>query len=341
MAKHEEAESTAAVNGAKGGKARAAALTPAQRKAVAQKAADARWGKEVRTAKYVGSLEIGQASLDCVVLDEGTRVISQKSIMEALGRADTTGRRGPKGLPPFADAANLGPHFPDGLSEYFNRIEYRQDGAIGTRMGYEAEILPLICDMYLSARDAGALKASQLGAARLAEFLMRGLARVGIIALVDEATGYQDERAKDALAKILEAYVADELQAWVRTFPVEFYKELCRLRGIDFDPSAVKRPPYFGHLTNNIVYKRLAPGLLAEIKDRRANDAKKRNAKFHQQLTPEAGHPKLREHLASTVTVMKLSNTYPEFIGLMDKVHPIYRDYTQDGLWDEDSGIGL
>jgi hypothetical protein len=38
--------------------------------------------------------------------------------------------------------------------------------------------------------------------------LLRGFARVGIIALVDEATGFQRDRTKDALSKILEAYIA-------------------------------------------------------------------------------------------------------------------------------------
>lgn len=37
--------------------------------------------------------------------------------------------------------------------------------------------------------------------------------------------GDQDLRARDALAKILEAFVAKEIRKWVKTFPVEFYKE--------------------------------------------------------------------------------------------------------------------
>jgi len=57
--------------------------------------------------------------------------------------------------------------------------------------GYDATILPLVCDAWLSARDAGVLKPSQLDKAQNAEILMRSLAKVGIIALVDEVTGYQ------------------------------------------------------------------------------------------------------------------------------------------------------
>jgi hypothetical protein len=93
-----------------------------------------------------------------------------------------------------------------------------------------------------------------------------GFARVGIIALVDEATGFQRDRTGDALARILEAFVAKELQPWVKTFPNEYYAQLFRLRGLEYNTASVKRPQYFGVLTNNIVYDRLAPGVLKELK---------------------------------------------------------------------------
>ena len=63
------------------------------------------------------------------------------------------------------------------------------------------------------------LQKQQEHVAKQAEILVRGFARIGIIALVDEATGYQRDREKDALAKILQAWVAKEIQAWVQTFP--------------------------------------------------------------------------------------------------------------------------
>jgi len=60
--------------------------------------------------------------------------------------------------------------------------------------------------------------------------LLRGFAEVGVIALVDEATGYQRIREEKALATILEKYMARELQPWTRTFPYEFYELIYRLR---------------------------------------------------------------------------------------------------------------
>ena len=91
------------------------------------------------------------------------------------------------------------------------------------------------------------------------------MAHVGIIALVDEATGFQDFRSRDALAEFLEAFVAKEIQKWVKTFPPDFYKQMFRLRGIPY-AETVKKPAYIGHLTNDLVYARLAPGVLATLR---------------------------------------------------------------------------
>ena len=98
-------------------------------------------------------------------------------------------------------------------------------------MGYNALLLPQVCEDYLQARDAGVLLASQQHIAEHAEIPIRGLATVGIIALVDEATGYQRLREELALASILEKFIAKELQPWTKTFPYEFYEQICRLNG--------------------------------------------------------------------------------------------------------------
>ena len=69
-----------------------------------------------------------------------------------------------------------------------------------------------------------------------ADMLMRSFAKVGIIALVDEATGYQDKREKDALQELLSIYLTEEKLKWAKTFPDEFYKHLFRLRGSNITP---------------------------------------------------------------------------------------------------------
>jgi len=172
---------------------------------------------------------------------------------------------------------------------------------------------------------------------------MRGLAHVGIIALVDEATGYQKDRAKDELARILEAFVSKELQPWVKTFPSEFYDNMFRLRGLKFPADNVKRPQYFGHLTNDIIYRRLAPGVWLELKEKSAKDEKGRlKNHLHRKLTTDIGHPKLKELVISVVTIMKLSNNWVDFKNKLDRVHAAYNEtmYLPFEL-EGDSGKGI
>jgi hypothetical protein len=131
--------------------------------------------------------------------------------------------------------------------------------------GYEATILPDICAVIIEAKLLGKLRRDLEHIAERAAILQHGFATVGIIALVDEATGYQDLRARDALAHILEKFVAKELRPWVKTFPADFYREIFRLNGWEYSENC-GRPSVLGHWTNNIVYKRLAPGVLEELR---------------------------------------------------------------------------
>lgn len=311
-------------------KARAKSLTSARRSEIAKKAALQRWSKDIPTAYYTGDIDLGGAKMSCAVLEDGTRVLTQSDLMRALGRSrQAKGRafyKGDANLPAFLTAQNLKPFVHDDLYVTSSQIEFKLPS--GQRaFGYRAELLPKICEVYLKARDADALVTSQLHVARQADILMRGLASVGILALVDEATGYQKDRATDALSRILEAFIAEELQPWVKTFPDDFYAELFRLRGLAFPKDSVKRPQYFGYLTNDIIYDRLAPGVKAELKKSRPKSASgKVSAHMHRQLTPDLGHPKLREHMASVITIMKLSDDYEEFHRKLDRLHPKFGD---------------
>lgn len=202
--------------------------------------------------------------------------------------------------------------------------------------GYPATILADICETVLAARQNDALP-SNSPIAKHCEVLVRGFARVGIIALVDEATGYQKDRERDALAQILEKFVAKELQPYVKTFPADYYEELFRLRGLKYPPEKPQyKPQYFGVLTNDIVYGRLAPGLLEELKALSKKDDRK--AHLHRRLTQDIGHPKLREHLASVVTIMKLSDKYPDFISKLNRIHQRFGKTIPLDLDEEDRG---
>ncbi|MCD0492313.1 P63C domain-containing protein [Chromobacterium violaceum] len=315
---------------AAGGKARAAKMTPEERKASSQRAVEARKAKAaLPKATHMGELKLGEESLQCAVLPDGSRVISQRGVASALGRKyggndyKIAAESGDGNLPIFLSLPTLKPFISNDLMAVATSpVLYTHSMGGGVAQGIDASMLPQVCDVWLKARDAGVLTKSQLVVAQKADILMRALAHVGIIALVDEATGYQRDREKDALAKILEAFVAKELQPWLKTFPDEYYKHIFRLYGLQYPPAGKSswRPGFIGKLTNDVVYARIAPELLPELK--RAATRAQKKAKLHQWLTEDLGHPKLREHLSSIVTLLKLSRTPEDFKEKVDMIHP-------------------
>lgn len=315
------------------GEARAAALSSEERAGIARRAAAVRWGKaEVGEAIKDGVLPIGGAEIPCFVLSDETRVLARSQFVRAIGRTGKVkgGRRFDEELqtPVFLSADNLKPFITKEIEGNSKPIIFQWNGA--EIIGYRAELLPDVCDVYSDAERAGVLRPNQKHIAEACRILGKGLTRLGIIGLIDEATGYQKDRAADALATILEAYIAKELQPWVRTFPNEFYEEMFRLRGLPYPPESVKRPQYIGKLTNNVVYERLAPGVLEELKTSTPkNKVGRPKTHFHRLLTRELGHPKLREHLASVITIMRLSETWDDFMAKLDRLHRKYTKQTE------------
>jgi hypothetical protein len=284
-------------------------------------------------------------AIQCYVLENGVRVLTQADFLEALGRhrkANVRGEGAEGRLPAILQGKALAPYLTDELIEAATPITFRTPS--GSRAsGYSAEVLPMVCEVYLKARDDEALPYNQEHVARQADILMRGLAHVGIIALVDEATGYQELREKNSLAAILEAFIDKELQPWISTFPGDYYREIFRLRGLEYLRDSVKRPQYFGWITNDIVYRRLAPGVLEELRNvTPRTETGRRKHKYFQRLTSNVGYPKLREHLGSVVTLMKLSTDWDQFIRNLDRIHPRYNDTLPLPLeFTDDDGFGL
>lgn len=338
------------VGRAKGGVARMGKLSASERQENARKAASARWEKRKMLKATHGSanhpLKIGDAELPCYVLEDGTRALSQAGFTGALGMARGGSMiAGMNRLELFVSRKSVNPYISDELAKKFaNPISFVTPE--GNRAnGFEATLLHDLCEAVLRARQAGTLQRQQLGIAAKCEILIRGFARVGIVALVDEATGYQRDREKDALSKILEAFIAKELQAWIQTFPAEFYEQMFRLRGLEFSSKSVQRPRYFGLLTNDIVYKRLAPGVLNELQRvTPRNEDGRPTAKYFQSLTANIGYPKLKEHLGAVVALMKISKTWASFMNHLNEHYPrlgdtpmLPMDYDQE----KDEGAGL
>jgi hypothetical protein len=222
----------------------------------------------------------------------------------------------------------LKPYITDELSVAIeNPVEFSGPGGRRTT-GYEATVLHELCEAILTASDSQALKTEQeLRYAQYAQALIRAFAKVGIVALVDEATGYQDVRAKDALAKILEEFLDKEIHKWNKTFPDDFYKEIFRLRGWQYKPWSVKRPSVIGRWTNDFVYDRLAPGVLRELQRLNPIDAKgRRQSTHHQWFNPDFGHPKLKEHISGVLALMRAAPNWRTFKSMLNRAYPKFGD---------------
>jgi hypothetical protein len=313
---------------AKGGVARANSLTPEQRSEIARNAAQAKHSHP--KAKYEGVIYIGDQELPCAVLEDGTRVLTQEGFLKAIGRSGKPAAgRGSKveKLAPFLDLNNLKPYVDKELEHATYPLVFRP--ATGSRAyGYRADLLPKVCEVYLKARDDGALLKSQEKFAVACDILMRGLAHVGIAALVDEATGYQEVRDRQALQIILEKYLTDEWAKWTKIFPDEFYQELFRLKGLAYPSMGGKKPAFVGHWTNDVVYSRLAPGVLSDLKDKNPRQSRTggRTRKHHQHLTKDHGHPALKEHLSNVIFLMKGSRSWNDFKGALNRAKPKFGD---------------
>ena len=156
------------------------------------------------------------------------------------------------------------------------------------------------------------------------------LAHVGIVALVDEAAGYQEIRSKEALQALLDAFLQKEFAAWAKRFPDQFYKEMFRLRGLAWNKLSVKRPQYIGKLTNDVVYERLAPGILEELQHRNPKDEKgRRLGRHHRLLTDDIGHPALARHLRAVIGLMRASSNWEQFHKMLNRAFPKKGDVFQ------------
>lgn len=275
-------------------------------------------------------LTLGDVSIPCAVLEDGTRVLSQRGVNFALGRTrggqdyEMRQETGGGQLPGFLAAASLSPFIDNELAAAMAKpIEYLPAHGGRSAFGMEATCLPQICDVWLKARKAGALRHHQLRIADKAEMLVRALAKVGIVALVDEATGYQELRDKRALQALLDKYLRKELAAWAKRFPDDFYKEMFRLRGWKWPVPSARRPGAVGNYTNDIVYERLAPGILEQLESRNPKDDRgNRKGRHHQLLTDDVGHPALAQHLHAVTGFMRASSKWDQFYRMMNRAFP-------------------
>ncbi|MEA3034354.1 MAG: hypothetical protein QOH04_105 [Sphingomonadales bacterium] len=326
---------------AKGGHARAAKLSAEERSAIAKRAADKRWSAPALAESNVphvlesfkSKLEIAGAIIPCAVVmgpNGIQRVLSETGITNAvLGDRSGASKRKKEGgalLPLFVAPSQLEPFISNEMRDGpLKPIDYLD----GNRMvrGYDASILAAVCNVWLRAREAGALQKQQLDKAMKAEILTRALAETGIVALVDEATGYQSVRPQNALQSYLELVIRRELAVWAKKFPDEFYENIYKLKGWVWPGMSKNRYSVVAHYTTNLIYDRLGPGITEElIKKTPMTDKGYRPNKLHQWLSDEIGDPMLATHMHSILMFQRLAiaNGYgwKRFLHMVDQVLP-------------------
>lgn len=305
----------------KGGLARAAKMPKEQRSEQAKLAAKRRWdaAKLDRVHHVLGAGVVNLAGMKfrCAVLDGEVRVISGTELMRGLGiyrsGALSTRRSDADELhfPLYLAHKNLRPFVleDEKLVEALRHpLRYRAEGQ-SVADGLPGHVLRRILSVWLRARTSGVLGASQVIIAEKAQHLLEALADVALDALIDEATGYQKQRASDALQKLLMAYVRPEFRPYATKYPTSFYQEIYRVMGWPYDASTSARTAYVGKLTNKLIYDQMPPGVLDEMRKRNPVDpvTKRRKRKHFQLLTDQVGDPHLDRQIASVITLLRAS----------------------------------
>lgn len=330
MKLNRHAKALSEIGASKGGKARAAVLTSEERKEIASNAVKTRWARvkgipieqigqvsspdqstiaPVKTepslpiSLFPGTLEMGGISFPVHVLNNGKRVIVQREIVRLL----TGNKKG--GLDRYFRASNLSKFVPRKfVDKTLDQVTIKFMSGSTLAYGYDATDLIDICDMYLNAREAGKLLPNQEHLATQAEIIIRSCAKVGIIALIDEATGYQKVRAENALRLKLQAFIAEDLQEWAKQFPDEFFYELARLENVHYSPRG--RPLRWGRYIMTFVYRAIDKDVAIELKRRTPHPHKGEN--LHQWLQVY-GKDKLKAQIYQVLGIMKTCKNIDEF----------------------------
>lgn len=289
-----------------GAKKLAASMTPEQRKERATKAADARWKRHKSTAApkadglpvalYKGALDLLGADLPCYVLNNGQRVIGRTAYTEALtkikGGGDLEKYLGVSSLRRFIDL--------DLVLEGMVAFSLPEvEGLERNVKGLPADLAVEIWRGFVNAMAAHlvsperVLTARQMEMAIHASALLGACAKVGLDALIDEATGAQYDRASDALRVKLKAYLEDEMRKWEKTFPDDLWVEFARLT--NWKGTVTQRPKYWGKLVMELVYGYLDSDVAKWLKDNAPEPKKGQN--YHQWLSGQYGLKKLVEHI--------------------------------------------
>ena len=250
--------------------------------------------EKIPRATHWGELEIGDSSLPCYVLDTGERVFSLKGVV--VGLIGTEGGQ----LAEYIKVKALKPYLSeeltpaeDGHIPVLKNFDTGGEGFTKFALGLPVEKFIDLCSAYSAAAEQGELTERQKQIAIKANSFIRACAKVGIVSLVDEATGYQYERAQDALKFKLKLFLEEEVRKWEKTFPDQLWIEFGRLT--KWQGPVSQRPKYWGKLVMELVYGYLDPDVADWLKKNAPKPYGGHN--YHQWLSSQYGLKRLIEHL--------------------------------------------
>ncbi len=311
----ESKEAMNAERASKGGAARMQGLSKDERKSLASKAAKARWGKKLPgddasqdyspivlstentilpKALWPGELKIGDASIPVYVLDDRRRIVSRTGATSAL-----TEKKGGGNLESYVQIKALEKYMPENLSR--RMIEFEIPEVVNKSVkGMTAETFLEICGAYVRAWQDGALDSdAPIEIAKRAAMFLAACSKIGLIALIDEATGYQYRRAEEELQLKLRAFLLEEMRKWERTFPNDLWEQFGRLT--NWKGSVNQRPKYWGKLVMELIYEYLDPDVAQWLRENAP--APKKGQNYHQWLTSQYGLKKLIEHIWKVIGI--------------------------------------
>ena len=264
--------------------------------------------------------ESNKINIECYVMDNGERVLSLRGAARTMGLSGA----GSQALARNLNTQWIGPYLSNGLRNWLEKANRNELPVYISNRGktftpFEASLFVDLCTAYVKAQSDGILQTEKqkITAERLCS-IMAAFAKTGLIAVIDEVTGYQEERDRNELQKILAKYISEELLPWTKRFPDEFYKQMFRLKGWDYRGKS--KPSYAGTLTNEYIYNYLPKGVLEELKKKTPkNKAGHRTNRFHQHLTEDTGIPNLDKQLQQTIALMKAADNWEEFDKLFKK----------------------
>lgn len=251
-------------------------------------------------ADFAGVLLVGNSELPCYVLSDGRRVFSTSGMLKSLdfnpkANADEVFK-----------AKDIKPFLPEDNWAIVNFITDKGKKA----KGYDVELFMELCHAFSEALEAGALTNQRnIDAAHKANAIIRACSKIGIIALVDEATGYQYYRAEDALQFKLKLYLSEEMRGWEKTFPDDLWKEFARLTHWGGEPTK-NRPRHWGYLVMELIYRSLDPDVARYLKENKPEPKKGQN--YHQWFNEDYGASKLREHINRIIGMAQASDSMEE-----------------------------